>query len=116
MNPYVFTVSIHPGQLVLASVLALVAGMFYAWLLNREKYRWIAEDATELSVVIGVSMTLGVAGVLFFSLPIFMGHIWLFFLTGASQVIRSAYNRHAAKMSGKNRLKQAAQEANNEPR
>jgi hypothetical protein len=114
MEPYQFSVSIHPGQIAAASVLALVAGAVYAWLLNRPRYRWIAEDATEVSVVIGVALTLVASAVLFWSLPIFFGFLWMFSLTGLSQILRSAYNRHDKAASGRNTVKAAAREASND--
>ena len=92
---------IPPSQgLILATVACLSAGALYASLLQLPRFKWLADEATELSVVIGVGLTLlCIAPAVTFDV---WAKLWWFFaMTGIWQILRSAYNRHKQNESGK---------------
>lgn len=104
-----FSFAITVGQLTAVTILAIVSGGLYALWLNHGG-RWLADDATEISVVIGVAGTLAT---LFLALPYELVSLLylLFTLTGMWQIIRSAYNRRREKEAGIQAKDEAAEAA-----
>lgn len=98
-------------KLFFLSILLLVFGAIYALLLNRTTgplaLKWLADDATEVSVIIGVGFVV-VASLLVFPFPLTFLIFAMFAMSGLPLVLRSAYNRHAEKQRGKKDLEQEA--------
>lgn len=89
-----FAFTLPLGKLaVLYLAYLLLIGPGYAWLLNHERFEWLAKEATELSVVIGVLLTLApLLLVLPWTLVVIV--FLAFAANGIWQALRSAYNRH----------------------
>lgn len=87
------TIHLTLTTFLIVSLLTFLLGLLYARLLNG-RLRWLADDATELSTVIGVAGTLLLSALLIGLLPTAL-LFWLFGMSGISQLYRSAYNRRA---------------------
>lgn len=104
-----FTITVSLYLFAALTALALVWGALYAWALNHQ-LRWLADDATELSVVIGVLVTLLIWSPLL-GPHLFALLVWAFGTTGIWQMWRSAHNRHVQKQNGAQAVTRAVEEA-----